>query len=150
MRITLYDLALRTLGIREVPGPVHHPLIQFGFSLCTGYGLETADEVPWCSAWLQVPCWWLDLPRSKSAAARSWLTVGTQIDLSSASVGYDVAVLERGPAPAGHVGLYAGHTPESITLLGGNQSDAVRLTSFPVSRVLAVRRLHQGDTGWHR
>ena len=131
MQITLYDLAARCLGIHEILGAVDHPLIQFGFSLCTGYDGETPDEVPWCSAWLQIPCWWLGLPRSKSAAARSWLTVGRAIDLREARRGYDVVILSRGSSPtSGHVGLYAGQGGRGegyVSLLGGNQADAVRL-----------------------
>jgi len=144
MQTTLYALGARCLGIREVPGPVHHPLIQFGFALCTSYGLDTPDEVPWCSAWLQVPCWWLGLPRSKSAAARSWLLVGQEIRLEDACMAFDVVVLSRGDnVAAGHVGIYAGQGAGFVTVLGGNQADSVRLTDFPRSRVIGVRRLSE-------
>ena len=145
MPTTLYDLAQRSAGIEEVPGPVHHPLIQFGFTLCGGYGLETPDEVPWCSAWLQIWPWLLELPRSKSAAARSWLLVGREIPLAQAHPGYDVVILDapgRGEK-AGHVGFYAGEIPGRVTLFGGNQSDRVRWTSFPTDRVIGVRRLYE-------
>ena len=149
MRTTLYDLAARSLGIREVAGGEHHPLIQFGFALCSGYGLETPDEVPWCSAWLQVWPWLLGLPHSKSAAARSWLTVGTPIDLDDARRGFDVVILSRAGSPtAGHVGLYVEHdaATATVTLLAGNQGNRVSVATFPRDRILGVRRLYEEVT----
>jgi len=144
MTTTLYNLAARSLGIREAVGGEHHPLIQFGFSLCSGYGLETPDEVPWCSAWLQVWPWLLGLPRSKSAAARSWLTVGTPIDLDDARRGFDVVILSRaGSLTAGHVGLYVEHDAVTVTLLAGNQGNRVSVAAYPRDRILGVRRLHE-------
>jgi len=146
MQVTAYALAERYLGIREVAGPEHHPLIQLGFWLCTtdGYGYETPDEVPWCSAGLQVPFWQLGLPRSKSARARSWLDVGREIALDQAARGYDVVVLSRGSNPtAGHVGLYHRHEGRTVTILGGNQGDAWSLADFPRDRIVAVRRVYE-------
>ena len=75
------------------------------------------DEVPWCSAFMNYICWLLRLPRSKSLRARSWLSVGTPIDISDARPGFDVVILKRGigrqPGPdnltaTGHVALFAG------------------------------------------
>lgn len=155
--MTAFSLATRYLGIAERPGGKHHPIIQWGFELC-GLGADTPDEVAWCSAWAQVPAWELRLPRSKSAAARSWLTVGTPILLDDASADYDVVILKRGPgkqpgpevvegAP-GHVGYYAGREGAVVLVLGGNQRDpegrsggVVSVARFPVRDVLGVRRL---------
>jgi uncharacterized protein (TIGR02594 family) len=142
MTITLYDLAQRFVGIKEIgERGKDHPLIQFGFSLC-GMSTETPDEVPWCSAWLQIPPWLLRLPRSKSAAARSWLLVGIPQHTRDAQLG-DVVVLSRGSNPAqGHVGLFAGWGPNGeVLLLGGNQSNSVSIEGFDATRILGVRRL---------
>ena len=107
------------------------------------------DEVPWCSALMNYICWLARLPRSKSLMARSWLTVGKGITLEQAEPG-DVIILKRGtgeqPGPEvlkapGHVGFYAGRFGEFIEVLGGNQSDTVKISRYPVKRLLGVRRL---------
>lgn len=149
-----YELAKTYIGeVEEFPGPKdNHPLIQWGHKLC-GLGRDVPDEVAWCSSVLQVPCYQLRLPRSKSAAARSWLEVGLPIRLEEAEPGFDVVVIKRGPEPQpgpevtkgapGHVGLFAGYDSvrKLVTLLGGNQSDAFCLADFPAYQVLGVRRL---------
>ena len=154
VEVTAYSLALRYVGVAEFKGPKHHPLIQWWLSLC-GLDPDSPDEIAWCSAFAQGPTWELRLPRSKSAAARSWLTVGTPITLEDAEPEYDVVVFKRGPgrgqegpdtldAP-GHVGFYAGlegSGPKRVVLvLGGNQGDAVSIARHPAKDVLGVRRL---------
>ena len=97
--MTAYDLAQRFVGeVRELPGVQHHPAIQWAHLLC-GLGPDQPDEVPWCSSWLNLIAWLLRLPRSRSAAARSWLHVGTVIELKDAYPGQDVVVLRRGTNP---------------------------------------------------
>jgi uncharacterized protein (TIGR02594 family) len=139
--MTAYQLAARYLGIKELSGAAHHPLISWWLSLCR-YGLNAADEIPWCSAFVNGIAWELGLPRSESAAARSWLKVGTPVELKDAIAGFDVVILSRGASPtAGHVGFYGGQSGQTVTLLGGNQSDAVTVQAFDRSKVLGVRRL---------
>jgi uncharacterized protein (TIGR02594 family) len=148
MNVTAYDIARRFVGIEELDRG-DHPLIQWGFMLC-GLGPETHDEVPWCSALAQVPPFLLGLPRSKSAAARSWLKVGTPVELDRAQIGFDVVILSRGDGPQpgpdvisapGHVGFFAGMDAGRLLLLAGNQSDSVNIARYHTERVLGVRRL---------
>jgi uncharacterized protein (TIGR02594 family) len=139
--MTAYELAQRFVGeLTELTGNEHHPLIQWFHMLCA-LGSNQPDETPWCSSFANGVCWLLRLPRSKSAAARSWLNVGLPIDLRAARPGYDVVVLERGAAPAGHVGFFAGQDDTHVFVLGGNQGDAVTVAPFPKAKVLGVRRL---------
>lgn len=140
--MTPYALAQRFVGeIREMPGGQHHPFIQWAHMLCS-LGADQPDETPWCSSFVNAIAWVLNLPRSKSAAARSWLNVGQVIRLADAKPGLDVVVLKRGTNPAqGHVGFYAAHDLQVVHLLGGNQGNTVSIASFPVSDVLGVRRL---------
>lgn len=149
IRITAYQLASRFLGVYEREDG-DHPLIQWWLSLC-GYGLDAKDEIPWCSAFVNGIAWELDLPRSGSAAARSWLKVGVGIALEGAAIGFDVVVLSRGSgkqpgadviAAPGHVGFYGGRTQRgSVLLLAGNQNDQVSVEPFIPARILGVRRL---------
>ena len=150
MNITAYDLASRFLGMAEITGEQDNGFIVWAHSLC---GLKnTPDEIPWCSSWLNAICWMLDLPRSRSAAARSWLLIGKEIDLDAAKPGFDIVVLKRGggdqPGPEvldapGHVAFYSGHDNFFVDLLGGNQGDKVSIASFERSRILGVRRLYE-------
>ena len=151
MEITPFQLAQRYIGIKELSIEKHdHPLIQWWLSLC-GFDLSAPDETPWCSAFVNGIAWELRLPRSKSAAARSWLTVGTPIAPPAvAVVGYDVVVLQRGsgeqPGPEvisapGHVGFFAGYDRGNILILGGNQGNQISIQPFPIPAVLRITRL---------
>lgn len=141
MTITAFDLAQRYVGIRGLSGARSHPLVSWWLSLC-GFSTDAPDEIPWCSAFVNGVAWELRLPRSKSAAARSWLGVGTPIAIGQALPGFDVVVLSRGTNPAqGHVGWFAGADGGAVTILGGNQADSVSVESFDAARVVGVRRL---------
>ena len=150
--MTLFELASRFVGeVREIPGAESHsPFIQWCHESCS-MSPDTPDEVPWCSSFVNRLCWVLHLPRSGSAAARSWLAVGTAVDLKDARPG-DIVIMRRGVGPQpgpgvlrapGHVGIFAGFPTSgpSIRVLGGNQSDGVSIQSFNTETVLGVRRL---------
>ena len=142
-----FDLPKRYSVIKEVGGTVDNPTILAMLRLDNEWPQN--DEVPWCSGFMNHICWLARLPRSKSLMARSWLTVGKGITLEQAEPG-DVIILKRGtgeqPGPEvlkapGHVGFYAGRFGEFIEVLGGNQSDTVKISRYPVKRLLGVRRL---------
>jgi len=147
IRITPFQLAQRFIGMREIPGREHDSMILAMLRLDDEW--PDADEVPWCSAFVNFTAWLLRLPRSKSLRARSWLRVGRAIALDDARPGFDLVVLSRGQDPPGpevidapgHVGWYAGHDADRIWLLGGNQGDTVSSAAFPRRRILSVRRL---------
>jgi uncharacterized protein (TIGR02594 family) len=147
LNITAYDLALRFVGMREVPGSGSNPAILSILRLDQEW--PEVDEVPWCSAFVNYVAWLLRLPRSKSLRARSWLQVGVPTPLLAATVGFDVVILARGQQQAGpevinapgHVGFYAGAESGHVLLLGGNQGDAVSIAPFDTNRLLGVRRL---------
>lgn len=150
MTITLFELAQRFIGVKEFATGDNPQVMAF---LKLDDAWPGNEEVPWCSAFVNYVCWLLRLPRSKSLAARSWLTVGQSVSLSEARVGFDIVVLKRGAEPQpgaevvnapGHVGIYAGVSSRDagyIDVLGGNQADRVCVLPFKVSQVLSVRRL---------
>ena len=142
-----FDLALRFTSIKEVGGNVDNPQIMAMLRLDMNW--PSNDEVPWCSAFVNRIAWLCRFPRSKDLRARSWLTVGKGITLDQAEPG-DIIVLKRGsgeqPGPEvidapGHVGFYAGRFGKFIEVLGGNQSDTVKISRYPVTRLLGVRQL---------
>ena len=142
-----YDLAQRFTGIKEVGGNVDNPQIMAMLKLDNEWPSE--DEVPWCSAFANYICWLARLPRSKDLRARSWLNIGIGIQLDQAEPG-DIVVIKRGkgdqPGPEnttaqGHVGFYSGVSGNLVEILGGNQSDTVKISRYPRDRLLGVRRL---------
>lgn len=149
IELTAYSLAQRFVGeIQERKGERDHPFIVWCHNLV---GLTDAhDEVPWCSAFANGICWLLRLPRSKSARARSWLQVGVPVTSTEATAGFDVVILKRGPEPQpgpemigaqGHVGFFGGFEAGRVLVLGGNQGDAVTVSSFARDSILGIRRL---------
>lgn len=142
-----FDVAQRFVGVKEVGGSLDNPTLMAMLKLDNEW--PEHDEVPWCSAFANYICWVLRLPRSKNLMARSWLNVGSGITLDEAMEG-DIVVLQRGdgdqPGPEvtdapGHVGFYAGRFGDFIEVLGGNQSDTVKVSRYPKARLLSIRRI---------
>ena len=148
--MTLFTHAQRYVGeVQERPGEKDHPLIVWWLSLCR-MGFDAHDEVPWCSGFVNGMAWDLRLPRTKSAAARSWLAIGTAVVPEFAKAEADVVILKRGggnqPGPdvlaaPGHVGLFAGLEGTTVLVLGGNQGNGVTIARFSRDQVLGIRRL---------
>lgn len=148
LSVTPYSIAQRFIGLKEGPGAMNEPLVLAMLKLDAKW--VEADQTAWCSAFVNFVCFLLELPRSRSLAARSWLNVGHSIPLVDAMPGFDVVVLKRGtgaqPGPEviaapGHVGFYAGQSGDAVQILGGNQNDQVSIASFPKSRILGIRRV---------
>jgi len=87
-------------------------------------------------------------PESEYATATPWVKIGegarsveTWGQMSGPDVGA-VAVLWRGSpgAATGHVGFLLGHGSGRVILLGGNQGNAVSVTTYPEDRVVCYRR----------
>lgn len=147
---TLFELAQRFIGMREVPGSSDNDAVLTMLKLDGDWPQH--DEVPWCSAFVNFLAWMLRLPRSKNLRARSWLEVGRPIPLDQAKPGYDVVIIQRpggaqpGPevidAP-GHVFVYAGVEGDDVLGIGGNQGNMVSVGRYPIARLLGVRRLKE-------
>jgi uncharacterized protein (TIGR02594 family) len=146
---TAYDVARHFIGMKEYPGAEDNPFIVWCLELCGFKGAH--DEEAWCAAFVNGICYILGLPRSGSAAARSFLAVGMGIGLETAESGNDIVILKRGgpdqPGPGvlnapGHIGFFAGTIEEKVMVLGGNQNNSINIMPFPKDRVLGVRRLY--------
>ena len=146
--ITPFHVAQRFIGLKEVEGNTANPNILGMLQLDNTWPSD--DSVPWCSAFAAYVCWLLNVCRSKSLRARSWLLVGKPVDIDDAVVGFDVVILSRGggsqpdatviDAP-GHVGFYAGMDGDKVLVLGGNQNDSVNVSGYDLTRVLGIRRV---------
>lgn len=130
-------LAWAELGQREVPGRATNPRIA-GYIRRLGHAALASDDTAWCAAFVGDCLERAGLASTRSLMARSYLGWGTVA--RDAQVG-DVAVLTRGSDPAaGHVGFVVGLSDSGLVLLGGNQSNAVTVETFAVSRLVGLRR----------
>jgi uncharacterized protein (TIGR02594 family) len=148
LELTALDIAQRFVGISDISGPTSNSHVLAMLHLDEKW--PENDEVPWCSAFVNYVAWLLRLPRSKNLRARSWLGIGRSVGINEAEAGFDVVILKRGsgnqPGPTvidapGHVGFYAGREGNQILVLGGNQSDTVRISPYPVKNLLGIRRI---------
>jgi len=130
-----YPIALAELDVEEIAGSAHNPRI-LEYHATTSLR-ATDDETPWCSSFVNWCVRRAGHNGTDSAAARSWLRWGRP--LATPSTGC-IVVLSRGSNPAsGHVGFYEGETGSHVRVLGGNQSNAVNVSSYPKSRLLGYR-----------
>lgn len=150
---TLLEVWESRLGVQEVPGPKHNPIIV-GWAADAGHPEIVDDETSWCSlsmcsaakeAGLPFP------PVNVNPMARSWLTWGVKVGVADVQQG-DVAIWPRGnpKGPYGHVNCVADVRVKNgrveIRCIGGNQSgpkggDAVTLTGWlDASKALDFRR----------
>ena len=132
------------VGRKEILGVQHNAqIVNYGEAVSLNI---TDDEIPWCSNFINWLFMELDMERTASARARSWLEWG--IPLCEPAMGC-VVILKRGPgnqpgkdviAAPGHVGLLTDMLePDSVTLLGGNQSNQVCERTYSLDRVLDYR-----------
>lgn len=108
--------------------------------------LRASDETPWCSSFVNWVMAQAGHTGTHNASARSWASWGQEVQPNAARKG-DVVVLHRrgGDFNACHVGFLADGGAGHLKLLGGNQSNQVKVSAFPASKweVLAVRRPRQ-------
>ena len=129
-------VARRELGVTERPGNIDNARI-LQFFRDVGHGEVRHDEVAWCAAFTGACLERAGLRSTRSLMARSYLTWGAALPEPRAGC---IVVLSRGAdRRLGHVGFYTGRTAGSVQLLGGNQSNSVRITAFPLDRVLGYR-----------
>jgi uncharacterized protein (TIGR02594 family) len=129
------EIAMREIGVQEVPGPGDNPRVLEYHQTTTLKA--TDDAVAWCSSFVNWCMKQAGIQGSGSAAARSWLTWGKKLDGPRNGC---IAVLKRGNNPNnGHVAFYVGETNSTISLLGGNQGDQVKVSAFPKTMVLSYR-----------
>lgn len=107
------------------------------------------DETPWCAAFVNWCLLQAGLRGSGRANARSFLDSWDAMSLAQPSYGC-VVVLSRPPNPRhGHVAFYTGRIGGEVLLLGGNQSNRVKISEYADGRVLAYalpRGMHQSTS----
>jgi uncharacterized protein (TIGR02594 family) len=134
----IYEIANKELGIKEIKGRLHSNRILEYHSTTTLKA--TDDETPWCSSFVNWCVQLAELKGTNSAAARSWLKWGNEVKEPYEGC---VVVIKRGNSSwQGHVGFFVKEVGNNILILGGNQSNAVTVSSYSKERVLGYRDMY--------
>ena len=129
-------LARKDLGQAEIAGTADNPHI-LTYYRDVGHAEVGHDEVAWCAAFVGSCLERTGVKSTGSLLARSYLSWGEPLGQPTPGC---IAVFERGGDPqSGHVGFFVSGTPENIQVLGGNQSNSVRIATLPASRLLGYR-----------
>lgn len=133
-----YQLALAHLGTKEKPGAASNPIVdQFYLDAA---GVKHDDSVPWCAAFMGAMLVRTGGKSTGKLTARSYLDWGVPVAREDAHEG-DVVIFRRGNSEwQGHVGFLVKDNGTTITVLGGNQSDAVTRHAYAASALLGIRR----------
>ena len=132
-------IAFERMGVIEIPGSRHHPLIVW-FHAQTSLK-ATTDEVPWCSSFACAVMEMSGIRSPRSAAARSWLDWGEPLDKPRPGC---VVVFNRASATnpnAAHVAFFWAPRGEDrrIDVLGGNQRNRVCVAPYLLADVIGYR-----------
>ena len=133
-----YDLAKAEIGTVEW-GNGSNPKVVAYFKDAGQAGV-TDDATAWCAAFVGAMLKRGGMKGTGSLLARSYLDWGKAVDRMNAREG-DIVVFKRGNSSwQGHVAFFVKDNGSTITVLGGNQSDAVNRSSYPAASLLGIRR----------
>lgn len=135
-----YELAEKEIGTVEWKDG-HNPKVVAYFE-DAGHPQVKDDETAWCAAFVGAMLKRSGMQGTGKLTARSYLDWGVKVDRKDAKPG-DIVVLKRGTSSwQGHVGFFVKDNGDSITILGGNQSNAVNRRAYKVDggQLLGIRR----------
>lgn len=132
--------AMEYFLLQELPGKEKNNPEIMKFYQAMGAGWVGADEVPWCSAFINYIALINNIEHSRSLMARSWLKVGETIGVPRLG---DIVVFWRKLRSGlyGHVGLYIAEKDYKIYTLGGNQGNEVNISPYDRQFLLGFRTL---------
>ena len=137
--MTPFDIAKTYIGTAEGPGPENNPVVMEMYT-SVGHDWVEHDSVAWCAAFVGHCIEKAGLRSTRKLTARSYLDWGIPVVVHDAQSG-DIGVIPRGSSSwQGHVFFIDRIEGAWVWGLGGNQSDAVNIKRYPVSKLLGVRR----------
>lgn len=135
-----YELAEKEIGTVEWKDG-NNPKVVAYFKDC-GNPQITDDETAWCAAFVGAMLYRSGSMGTNQLTARSYLNWGVEVDRKDAKPG-DLVILKRGNSTwQGHVGFFVKDNGSTITILGGNQANAVNRRAYRVDggQLLGIRR----------
>ena len=137
--MTPFEIAKTYIGTVEGPGPENNPVVMEMYA-SVGHDWVEHDSVAWCAAFVGHCVEKAGLRSTRKLTARSYLDWGIPVAVHDAQPG-DIGVIPRGSSSwQGHVFFIDRIEGAWVWGLGGNQSDAVNIKRYPVSKLLGVRR----------
>lgn len=118
------------IGVSEYKEKGKHNPAIIGYHATTGKFKD--DETPWCASFVN---WVMGSKGNGSASALSFKNWGKKVAKPAYGA---VGVIDWGGGK-GHVGFVVGKQNGKILLLGGNQGDSVKVSSFAESLFVAFR-----------
>lgn len=140
MNISILDIALDQIGVKEIPGAADNPEVLKYFNETGFDGGKLKDETAWCAAFIN----WVLLKAGAVGTgklnAKSFKTIGKETD---EPIKGDIVVLWRVKPNdwRGHVGIFIKKDKDFVYLLGGNQNNEVCIAKYSINRVEAYRTL---------
>lgn len=108
-----------------------------------GHPEVTDDQTAWCAAFVGAMLYRSGVAGTGMLNARSYLNWGEAVDRKDAQPG-DIVILKRNNYSTwqGHVGFFVRDNGSTITVLGGNQANAVNRRAYRVDggQLLGIRR----------
>jgi len=138
--MSAYELAQAEIGTVEW-AEGNNPKVVAYFK-DAGHPQVKDDETAWCAAFVGAMLKRAGVKGTGKLTARSYLDWGVPVERARAEEG-DIVVLRRGTSSwQGHVGFFVKDNGKTITILGGNQSNAVNRKAYRVDKgqLLGIRR----------
>jgi len=115
-------------------------MLKKKLSEANGQAVDPA-RIPWCAAWANMVLSEAGMETTGSLMARSFLSWGKATKIPNIG---DVVVMRRGRnRNMGHVGFFYAFVDvngaKMVAVLGGNQGKEVRISYYPISKVIAYR-----------
>ena len=135
-----FDIAKKYLGMKEINGSKHAPLIVKMWARIKLAGIKD-DETPWCAAFVGSCLEEAGVQSTRSAAALSYEKFGKSLGYPvPGAIAYKKRYNSAGKTIGGHVAFVAGQNEKGqIMLLGGNQNDQVCIAPFNKSVIMGYR-----------
>jgi uncharacterized protein (TIGR02594 family) len=138
--MSIFDHALKDLGLKETPGKKSTPRIAYAIKSAAQWLDSDDSATPWCGCIRGL--WGLETGTGVPVAhyrAASWAKWGKAVPLDPTQWRKGDTVV-MGRTGGNHVALFSHMKNGKAYCLGGNQSDSVSIAPFSISGIWAVRR----------
>jgi uncharacterized protein (TIGR02594 family) len=129
------EVTYQEMGQREIPGPANNSRILEYVSAVRSTENVQDDVVDWASAFVEWSLNQVHIAGPKTMEPMDWLNWGRNIKVPERGC---IVVFSFG-GDLTHVGFYVNEDENNYLILGGNQSDEVRISNFPKIKARGFR-----------